>query len=412
MIRHLAFFEVLAELDEDTPRWAAVSAGLLVMRAFDRWVEDGHVALQATVELAAVQRVVSQMQNGPARALLDGILQEIRLGKRTPQAVLPRLLAYARSLHFDGELTLASDVTSRVVELARHYSNDDVNDDLTLGALQQLGLTLRVQGELDLAESTYTELERRSNAAGDVARVLRSRIGLAKLMLARGNLPMAERMLDEVVADAHEHGLSMVAGVALHDRAAVAHARGDHASAVRLLFDALRVTEDSTSRDGVLGDLAANLMSLGAFAPARDALVVLALTAQEGFRRQLAEINLMELATLERNELSFEQRRQILATQSLPPEYGAHYHLYAARGLLSFGRNSALVREELTRARRIATEHNFHQLQFKIDEVETALERGEREAAVGFEPTPDFSAQLDDVAETLSGLRELAEAGT
>src|SRR5690606_27806824 len=178
------------------------------------------------------------------------------------------------------------------------------------------------------------------------------------------------------------------------------------------LFDALRVTEDSTSRDGVLGDLAANLMSLGAFAPARDALVVLALTAQEGFRRQLAEINLMELATLERNELSFEQRRQILATQSLPPEYGAHYHLYAARGLLSFGRNSALVREELMRARRIATEHNFHQLQFKIDEVETALERGEREAAVEFEPTPEFSAQLDDVAETLSGLRELAEAGT
>lgn len=415
MIRHLAFFEVLAEQDEDTPRWSAVSAGLLVMRAFDSWVELGSVGVHAAVELAAVQKVVSQMSNGPARALLDGILQEIRLGKRTPEAVLPRLLAYARSLHFDGDLTLATDVTSRVVELARMYSGDDVRDDLTLGALQQLGLTLRMQGKLDEAEITYAELERRSNAADDMARAFRARIGMAKLMLSRGNLPAAESMLDDIVDEARLAGLTMVAGVALHDRAAVAHARGDHSSAVRLLFDALQVTEDSASRDGVLGDLAANLMSLGAYAPARDALVVLSLTAQEGIRRQLAAINLMELATLERNELSFEQQRQLLAGQGFPPEYGAHYHLYAARGLLSFGRNSALVREELMRARKIATEHDYHRLQFQIDDVEQAMERGEQESAARAETQlagAEAEGQFQDVAEALSELRAEAEMVT
>src|SRR5690606_13563811 len=380
---------------------------------FDSWVELGTVGVHASVELAAVQKVVSQMNNGPARALLDGILQEIRLGKRSPEAVLPRLLAYARCLHFDGDLTLATDVTSRVVELARMYSDDDVTDDLTLGALQQLGLTLRMQGSMDQAEITYAELERRSNAAGDTARVLRARVGMAKLMLARGNLPAAELMLDDVVADARANGLPMVAGVALHDRAAVAHARGDHSSAVRLLFDALHVTEDSASRDGVLGDLAANLMSLGAYAPARDALVVLSLTAQEGGRRHLAEINLMELATLEQNQLSFEHHRQLLAAQGFPPEYGAHYHLYAARGLLSFGRNSALVREELTRARKIAVEHDYNQLQFLIDDVEAALESGEREAEGRKVPVQEeFAGQFDDVVEVLSGLRAEAEMAT
>src|SRR5690606_26453170 len=139
MIRHLAFFETLAQLDESSPRWTSVSAGLLVMRAFDSWVESGEMISHASVELAAVRQVVSSLPNGPSRALLDGIIQEIRLGQRTPASVLPRLLAYGRALHFESEWALASDVTARVAELARQFSNDDVHDDLTLGALQQLG---------------------------------------------------------------------------------------------------------------------------------------------------------------------------------------------------------------------------------------------------------------------------------
>lgn len=415
MLRHLAFFETLASLEEDSPRWTMVSAGLLVLRAFDDWVERADALAGASTELAAVRRVVRQLPSGPMRALLDGILDELQSPDHRPQRVLPRLLAYGRALHFESEWALASSVTARVVELARELSGDDVHDDLTLDALQQLALTLRVQGRLEEAEATYTELERRAVAAGERARALRARIGQAKVWLSRGNLPTAERWLDDVVAEAQEHGLPMVAGIALHDRAAVAHARGDHALAVRLLFEAMRLTEDPSSRDAMLGDIAANLISLGAYAPARDALVVLTLTAQEAIRRLAAEINLFELAIHEGNELAFEQHRRALAVQAMPPELEAHYHLYAARGLLAFGRDSALVRQELTRARQIATERAFHQLRFQVEAFEQALARGApvpawedsmREEAV------ELPNDLADVAVALTELREVAELVT
>src|SRR5690606_32394898 len=171
-------------------------------------------------------------------------------------------------------------------------------------------------------------------------------------------------------------------------------------------------SDDAAARDGVLGDLAANLISLGAFAPARDALVVLTLTAQEAIRRLSAEINLFELAVLEGNEMAFEQHRRSLGRESMPPEFAAHYHLYAARGLLAFGRDSALVRQELTRARTINSEHDFHQLQFQVDELERSMEDGGKLEPA--EPTgvEGVSEQFSEVAAALSELRELAEMVT
>lgn len=412
MIRHLAFFQTLAELDEGTPRWNSVTAGLLVVRTFDSWIEHGEKTGSYT-ELSAVRREIEKVENGPSRLLLEGILAEIQLGARTPADVLPRLLAYGRTLHMESEWNLAADVLERVVELSRQFSNDAVDNDLTLGALQQLALSLRVQGRFDEAEATYSELERLASASSDWARVLRARVGYAKIALSRGNLPMAERMLDEVIAEARQQSIPMMAGVALHDRAAVAHARGEHAEAVRMLFEALHVTDDPTSRDGLLGDIAANLISLGAYAPARDALMVLTLTAQEALRRLSAEINLFEIAMLEKNEMAFEQHRKALAGVAKPPEMAAHYHMYAARGLLAFGRDSALVRRELTRARSVCDEHEYNQLQFQLDALEEAIVKGEREvrqkeAAVSYVE----SAGLSEVVNGLTRLRLRAEAKT
>lgn len=412
MIRHLAFFETLAELEEGTPRWNAVTAGLLVVRAFDSWIQYGDKT-ESYTELSAVRREIEKLPEGPTRLLLEGILAEIQLGSRTPAEVLPRLVAYGKTLHMESEWKLAADVMERAVELSRELQHDAADTDLTLGALQQLALSLRVQGRLEEAEAVYAELERLAGAAADWARVLRARVGYAKIAMARGNLPVAERMLDEVVAEARERAIPMMAGVAMHDRAAVAHARGEHAEAVRMLFDALHITDDPTSRDGLLGDIAANLVSLGAYAPARDALVVLTLTAQEAVRRLAAEINLFEIATLERNEMAFEQHRKALGAVSKPPELAAHYHLYAARGLLAFGRDSALVTRELMRARNVCDEHDYNQLKFELDLLEEAVAKGERQERLK-EATATFAA-ADDIAEVAGGLYRLrlkAEAAT
>src|SRR3712207_3703847 len=40
-LRHLAFFEELSALDEGDAEWRAMSAGLVVLRLVDAWMEEG-----------------------------------------------------------------------------------------------------------------------------------------------------------------------------------------------------------------------------------------------------------------------------------------------------------------------------------------------------------------------------------
>ncbi|HEY2066024.1 MAG TPA: hypothetical protein VGG84_08680, partial [Gemmatimonadaceae bacterium] len=43
--RHLPFFAELASLDEADPNWRSVSAGIVVLRLVDAWIEEGAAAV-------------------------------------------------------------------------------------------------------------------------------------------------------------------------------------------------------------------------------------------------------------------------------------------------------------------------------------------------------------------------------
>ena len=40
-LRHLAFFEEIANREEHEPEWRTATAGLVVLRLVDAWLEDG-----------------------------------------------------------------------------------------------------------------------------------------------------------------------------------------------------------------------------------------------------------------------------------------------------------------------------------------------------------------------------------
>ena len=44
-LRHLAFFEALAGMDESDARWSATTAGLVTLRLVDEWLEEGPAAV-------------------------------------------------------------------------------------------------------------------------------------------------------------------------------------------------------------------------------------------------------------------------------------------------------------------------------------------------------------------------------
>jgi hypothetical protein len=116
MIRHLAYFEELAALDEREDSWREISAGLVVLRLVDSWFEQGASVASMPWNLGAVINAVAEIQGTRRRGMLKSVV-EPWIDARTPDAhvVAPRLMAYARSLDFDARWNLAIDVYRSVI---------------------------------------------------------------------------------------------------------------------------------------------------------------------------------------------------------------------------------------------------------------------------------------------------------
>ena len=406
MLRHLAFFDALAEMDETDDRWRAVSAGLVVLRLIDAWLEDDpDAASPASWGARAVRETVQAVPAGtPGRTILGGIIDALEAAEVPALAPLaPRLLAYGRALDYEGQFRLAGDVYRSVIAHTHPVEDADVASDAQI----QLGYCARMLGDWDEAAAAYTAAAQIAAAAGDIVKVLRARMAEARLALTRGNLPEAERLLEATIDEATERRLPEVRALALHSRATVAHARGDHERAVRFAYGALEGLANPTARDRALADIAAAFAEMGVRSAARDAHLVLAATAQEQYSRWVATINLLEIAALDRQEPVFEQYRREMADRSLPPFLEAAYHYYVGEGLRSFGRIDA-ARESLTRAVEVASRHRLNQLLFKAEESLRELQRhrGAPQASTAI-PVPPA---VEDVAEAIGRMR-MAVAG-
>ena len=98
---YLAFFEAMADLEDEGPLWHSLSAGLVTLRLVDEWLARG--GSEPGAGQWAVQAVRQQIEcvpvTDPARAILEGIVGEVeRPGEAVPARIVPRLMAYGRSL--------------------------------------------------------------------------------------------------------------------------------------------------------------------------------------------------------------------------------------------------------------------------------------------------------------------------
>src|SRR5689334_8408800 len=74
-MRHLAFFEALAATDESDPSWRALSAGLVVMRLVDDWVDAGFATISnESWSVIAVRESISEVETTPLRRILSAIV--------------------------------------------------------------------------------------------------------------------------------------------------------------------------------------------------------------------------------------------------------------------------------------------------------------------------------------------------
>ena len=404
-LRHLAFFEALAELDESDAAWRSTSAGLVVLRLFDAWMEHGPFPADASGwGIRAVREAVDAMDTGnPARLILAGVVDAIAKGAE-PSAITPRLLAYGRTLDYAAAWRLSADVYHTVIAHAHPIEESDS----VIDANMQYGYCSRMLGRWDDAALAYKQAGEIAVATGDIVKVLRARVADAKLAMERGNLPKAEAILDETVARATDPArkLTEIRAVALHERAAVAYLRGQYEHSVRFAYEALDGMTDPAARDRVLADIAAAFVELGLLSAARDALVVLAATAQEQYLRWAATINLLEVAAKDACEPVFEQYRRDLLNASLPAVLEANYHLVVGRGYAGFGKLDA-ARAALTRALDVADKQNYHQLVAQAESELQQLERATRVAEQRLPYTP--SERIEEIASAIHDMRDLVD---
>src|SRR5437868_14443143 len=109
MLRHRAFFEELASLDETDLAWRSATAGLLVLRLIDTWIEDGIVADAWT--LRNVDAAISEVdERSILRGLLEGLARAVRSEGAELNRIVSPFMAYAQALEYDAKWRLAGGI--------------------------------------------------------------------------------------------------------------------------------------------------------------------------------------------------------------------------------------------------------------------------------------------------------------
>jgi tetratricopeptide (TPR) repeat protein len=410
MIRHQVYFDVLGSMKEDSASWRSVFAGLSVLRLVDSHLDgDASANPGHWAQLHSVRATIESVSDGdPIRAVLMNVLEEVSSRRGLDDNVSTALLAYGRALDYEASWGLATDVFATVAKMVTPEKNPRLAVEANIAA----GGAARRNGDWETSARAYSQAAYIADTLGDRPGVLTVQVGIANTYMAKGNLPQAQTILDDVVMQARDQQLPEVEAVALHSRATLSHRQGEYGQGVKLAYQALNLTTNPAARDAVLGDVAAALSGLGMFESARDAHLILAATSQIQWVRWQATINLMELASREGMERAFDDYASELAKSKLSPMHRAYFLLYRGEGLATFGREDT-AEQTLRAATDFATANEFHQIAFDAEKALTTLRenrsRGRTSAPASSSPVM-VGTDLSNVIDGLTRLREAAYA--
>jgi tetratricopeptide (TPR) repeat protein len=404
MFSHQAYFEFLAGSDRNAPAWHPVLGGLAVLRLIDSRLggELGAPTDWASTE-AARSAVTTLSQGDPIRGILLQLIDAIAGDEVKCEVIGRGLLAYGRALNFEGRWGLACDVFGTADRIAGAPHNVPISIESNLA----LGAALRKMSYWEKSANAYSRAYHLAETIADKPSLLLVQEGSATTHMVRGNLPAAESIINDVIAEARIAGTNNVLGRALHSRMAIFHQRREYAEAVRVGREALEVMTDLTARDGVIVDIAAAFGGLGMNEAARDGYLIVAATAQSQWVRWQATINLMELSALDDREADFDAIANELANAPLDPRSRAHYYIYLGAGQQRFGKYAeaeASIAEGLS----VAEKNQLHQIAHEALIALAALRSQAASTRALTAPPTDVPLFLREIASELSDLRVAA----
>jgi tetratricopeptide (TPR) repeat protein len=403
MIRHQVFFDMLGSLREDSASWRSVFAGLSVLRLVDSYTDNSASVDPANwAQLHSVRSSVDEVSAGdPIRGVLTTVLEETIARGTIDEVVCRSLLGYGRALDYDANWSLATDVYQTVAKVSR----PEKNAKLAIDANVAVGGAARRNGDWETSARAYSQAAYIADTMGDRQGVLTVQVGIANTYMAKGNLPQAQSILDDVVSQASDLHFEDVHAVALHSRAALAQRKGEYSEGVRLHHAALKLTKNPFDRDNVLADIAAAFEEVGLRDASRDANLLLVATSQSKSVRWTATINLMELAARDQMEQAFDAYAKELRREPLGPWLKSHFLLFLGEGLEAFGRYEA-AEQALAEARDFAQQNQIFAVSFKAEEALQAVRSKSRRQA----PAPSFADHSHDVLAAAHDISELRKA--
>jgi tetratricopeptide (TPR) repeat protein len=409
MIRHQSYFDTLGSMQEDSASWRAVFAGLSVLRLVDAYTDTGSSVDPANwAQLHSVRTAIEAVGEGDAvRGVLTNVIEEVTKRGVIDDMVCGSLLAYGRALDYAASWGLAIDVFSTVAKLTR----PERNAKLAVEAHVAVGGAARRNGDWDASARAYSQAAYIADTLGDRQGVLTVQIGIANTYMAKGNLPQAQTILDDVLVQARDQELPQVQSYALHSRAALAGHKGDHAEGLKLAHEAFNLTTDSTERDLILDDIAGLFTSLGMTDAARDTHLVIAATSQSKMVRDSATINLMELASIDGMPEAFDSYARQLGQSHLGPWQRSHYLLFLGEGMNRLGRSDA-SEEALNEAISFANANQIHQVSFKAQSALSTIRGASRPNKPFVAPPSWVPEEVNTVVRAMSELRKTAVAAT
>ncbi len=407
MIRHQVYFDTLGSMQEDSASWCAVFAGLSVMRLVDAYTDTGSSVDPANwAQLHSVRTAIEKVSEGDTvRGALTNVLDEVTNRGTIDETVCRSLMAYGRTLDYAAAWGLAIDVFSTVAKLTR----PEKNAKLAVEAHVAVGGSARRNGDWDTSARAYSQAAYIADTLGDRQGVLTVQVGIANTYMAKGNLPQAQTILDDVLVQARDQELPQVQAIALHSRASLAGRKGDHAEGIKLAHEALNLTTSPTERDFVLEDIAAMFTELGLRESARDSHLIIAATTQSKMVRGTATINLMELASLDDMPEAFDSYARELAHAQLGPWLRAHYLLFLGEGMDRLGRRDA-AEEALSEAISYAEANQIYQVSFKAQSALSAIRSAARPSKAFVAPPAWVPEEVSSVVRAMSELRKTAVA--
>jgi tetratricopeptide (TPR) repeat protein len=406
MIRHQVYFDTLGSLREDSASWRSVFAGLSVLRLVDSYADNSASVDPANwAQLHSVRSSIGDVSAGdPIRGVLTTVLEETIARGTIDEVVCRSLLAYGRALDYDASWGLATDVFQTVAKLAR----PEKNAKLAVEANVSVGGAARRSGDWETSARAYSQAAYIADTMGDRPGVLTVQVGIANTYMAKGNLPQAESILDDVLTQAADSEFRDVQAIALHSRASLAQRKGEAAEGLKLAYQALNLQKNQAERDLVLEDIGALFTDLGLHDAARDSHLILAATAQNRMARGTAMINLMELAALDGVPEAFDMYARELANAPLSPWLRSHYLLYLGEGMHRLGRHDA-AEEALQEAGSYADANMIHQVAFKAQSALASV-RARTPSAPFVPPLAWVPEEVGSVVTAIAELRKSAVA--